>query len=120
MKFALKPILIGIAAGFVVGLTLFCLVAWQAFGTYESASVSRALFPYALAADANDSAWVILSLWFLQYPLYGALLGIVCNRERRRILILVAVLALIVGGHLVAVRAAQRAYVIWVDSQSWE
>jgi|SRR5262249_12912917 len=120
MKFALKPILIGMAVGLVIGLTLFCLVALKAFGTYESASVARVLFPYALAVDANDSGFVIVSLFFLQYPLYGALMGIAFNRQRHRILILVAVMALIFGGHLATVRAAERAYVIWVDSQSWE
>ena len=118
MRFAHKPILIGIGAGFVVGLTLFGLVAAKVFGTYESASVARDLFPYALAVDANHSAWVILSLLFLQYPLYGALLGIVCDQNRHRALILVAVLTLIVGGHLAAVRAAQRACTIEVDSQT--
>ena len=119
MKFA-KPILIGMAAGLVIGLILFCLIALKAFGTYESASFARALFPYALAVDENDSGLVILSLFFLQYPLYGALLGIACNRQMRRMLILVAVLALIFGGHFAAERAAQRAYLTWVDSQSWE
>ena len=120
MKFALKPILIGTAAGLVVGLTLFCLVASATFGASDNAYIFRVLFPYAGAVEPSTRSWVILSLFVLQYPLYGGLLGIASNQVRHRLLILVAILTLIVGGHFAAVRSAHRADAIWVESQAWE
>ena len=120
MKFALKPILIGTAAGLALGLALLYLVASAAFGPSESAYFARVLFPYATAVNLTARAWVVLSLFLLQYPLYGALLGITSNQVRHRMLILVAILTLIVGGHLAAVRSAHRADAIWVESQAWE
>ena len=76
--------------------------------------------PYACAVDPSNRALVILSLLFLQYPLYGALIGIASKQPRQRMLIFVVILALIFGGHLAAVRAAHRADAIWVESQAWE
>jgi len=120
MKFAIKPILVGAAAGLAVTIVLLCLVVSGISGVSESVLLGQVFFPYAASVSLDTQAWVILSLLFLQYPFYGALLGFVCNQVKHRWLILVPLLALLIGGHLATFKSARRADAIWVASQGGE
>lgn len=120
MNLSLKPILIGTAAGLFVGLALMGLIALAVFGAADNAYLARVLFPYAAAVDLDASAVLVLSLFFLQWPLYGGLLGTASHQFRYRTLIMIATLVLIVGGHIAAFRAAERTEAIWLESQTWE
>ena len=84
---------------------------------YDGASFGQLLFPYAAVINQTASAWLILSFLFLQYPLYGALLGVAYGHIRNRRLLLFALLTLILVAHFSAVLAAYRADAIWIESQ---
>ena len=116
----LKPTLIGTGVGFGVGVIVFLVVVLTSFGPSENAFFVQLVFPFAADTNRTSNAWVILSLLFLQYPLYGALMGIASNSKRHRTVILLALLALIIGGHNAAVRSARHADAMWVASQGGE
>ena len=120
MKVALKPLLIGSAAGLALSIPMIYLLASSAFGVSESPYIARVLFPYAAAVNQPSNAWVILSFLFLQYPVYGSLLGIACNQVRNRLLIVLALLTVLFACHIAAVRSAHRVDAIWVESQAHE
>jgi hypothetical protein len=118
MNVASKPLLLGTGAGVVVGTLLLCiLIALSRINPYDGAPLGQLLFPYAAAINETASAWLILSFLFLQYPLYGALLGVAHGHMRYPRLLLFVLLTLILVGHFSAVLAAHRADAIWIESQ---
>jgi len=122
-NFLRKPILIGGAVGAIVGLALLYVSASAAFGEPENTALAQTLFPYALVADPTlfDSPWIVLSLAFLQYPLYGAILGFGWTRTRHRAMVTIACVALMLGGHFTGVRLAHVARAAWEETQlKWE
>jgi hypothetical protein len=121
MKVILKPMLIGMAVGLACSIPLLCLVATSALGIYETPRIARVLFPYVASIDlSSSSTLLILGLLFLQYPFYGALLGIPWSQKKYRSFTLIVMLVLIVSCHVAAVRTANEADARWVESLSPE
>jgi hypothetical protein len=118
-----KPVLIAGAVGAIVGSALLYVSASAAFGDPENSALAQTLFPYAFAVDPTllDSPWIVLSLAFLQYPLYGAIMGFAWTWTRHRATVTIACIALMLGGHCAGVRLAHVARAAWEETQlKWE
>jgi hypothetical protein len=113
VKSPLARVLIGSAIGAAIGFVLLYVSASAAFGDHQNFVLAQKLFPFALTAEPTvlDSPWLVLGLAFLQYPLYGGVVGLALARHRHRAAVVIVTIVFILAAHLVAVRLAHEAYV---------
>jgi hypothetical protein len=98
---ALTGGLIGVAVGF-----FFLVISFlTAFSICSDTSIAELLFPFSLSADPtlHDRALLALLFALIQYPLYGAILGLAWARSRLDKSLVLACAMVILVGHGMAV-----------------
>jgi len=78
-----RPIIIGGIVEAVGGFSLLVYAYQTAIGVRSDTSITAILFPFPLAARTLDDLDLItLLIAFVQYPIYGVILGVVWSKAR--------------------------------------
>jgi hypothetical protein len=111
-----KSVLIGFGIGVVIGVPFFLLSFFTAFGICSDTSIAERLFPFALIVEPSLLQRPLLAfiLAAIQYPLYGALLGIGWTHAGKRTYIYIATILIVLITHVVGVSySTQRVESMW-------
>ncbi len=110
--------IVGGLAGFFVGLGFLIICFFLVFSICSDTSLAEVLFPFSLAADPalRDEALLALLLALIQYPLYGAVLGLAWAKDRIGKLWVVACALIILATHGAVVGVAKhRVSAMWEE-----
>jgi hypothetical protein len=99
---------IGAAIGTGIGLLLFAYSVVAALGICSNLSPAETLFPYSMMIGPSlDAGLPMLIIALIQYPLYGAMLGLFCGLTGRHRYLVIPMMLLIAGNHYMAVIEAR-------------
>lgn len=112
----LVPLLWGVVVGIFIGAGGLLVAVQTSCGLCTHITFAQALFPYAMIADPSlNSHGLDAPLAGIQWPLYGALVGIALTSLTRKQALLVVGVLLIV--HVFSVVEANRKVNAWWESK---
>lgn len=114
-RMKLAPILLGAVVGILVGIGCLIVAAKTTCGLCTQITFAQMFFPYTLIADPSLSNHLLDAfLAGIQWPLYGAIVGMLMSFPKKRALSIIGILVVV---HVLSVVQANRRVNDWWESK---